>query len=399
MNILMISDVYFPRVNGVSTSIATFRRSLLESGHRVCLIVPDYLRDAGDDPDIIRIPSRYLALDPEDRMLKSGAILSLEAELRTRDLDLVHIQTPFIAHRVGLQLARRLGLPAVETCHTYFEEYLYHYVSFLPRGLMKAAARHFTRAQCNRLDAVIVPSTAMQEVLKSYGVRVPLSIIPTGLDLAQFTGGSGARFRKANHITAQQPVLVFVGRVAHEKNIGFLLDVVDRLRPAWPDLLLLIAGEGPARNSLQTRVSRAGLKDNVRFVDYLPRGEPLWDCFRAGDLFVFASPTETQGLVLLEAMALGVPVVSTAVMGTRDILLPGRGCLVAEEEPRAFADRVAGLLERPAQRRQLASEARDYVSGWSAGEMAARLVTFYTQVLDNPAAAASGQPEQATRTG
>jgi 1,2-diacylglycerol 3-alpha-glucosyltransferase len=399
MNILMISDVYFPRVNGVSTSIATFRRSLLESGHQVCLIVPDYLCDTGDDPDIIRIPSRYLALDPEDRMLKSGAILALEAELRAREFDLVHIQTPFIAHRVGISLAMRLGLPVVETYHTYFEEYLYHYVPFLPRSLMKAAARHFTRAQCNRLDAVIVPSTAMQGVLKGYGVKVPVSIIPTGLELAQFAGGSGARFRKANRIAAGRPVLVFVGRVAHEKNIGFLLDVLLHLRPAYPDILLLIAGEGPARRSLQARVSRTGLQDNVHFVDYLPRGAPLWDCFCAGDIFVFASPTETQGLVLLEAMALGVPVVSTAVMGTRDILLPGRGCRVGAEDPRAFAEQVTVLLQQPAQRRQLASEARDYVNGWSASEMAARLVMFYAQVLGHSIPALNQAAGQATQTG
>ena len=122
MKILMISDVYFPRVNGVSTSIATFRKVLVAGGHEVCLVAPDYEKGADDDGDILRIPSRYLVLDPEDRMLRARRLVEFESQFRHRALDLVYIQTPFIAHRAGLELARRLGLPVVETYHTYFEE-------------------------------------------------------------------------------------------------------------------------------------------------------------------------------------------------------------------------------------------------------------------------------------
>jgi len=381
MNILMISDVYFPRVNGVSTSIATFRQQLRAAGHRVCLIVPDYGHAHGDDPDVIRIPSRRLWMDPEDRMMRPHAVQALAAELRERRFDLVHIQTPFIAHRVGLRLGKHLGLPVLETCHTYFEEYLYHYVPFLPRALMQAAARHFTRVQCNRLDAVVVPSRAMQDVLREYGVSTPASIIPTGLQLEELSGGSRARFRQAHGIAAAQPVLVHVGRVAHEKNIEFLLDVLLTLRERFADILLVIAGEGPARKSLQARVDREDLQPQVLFVDYLPRGEPLWDCYCAGDVFVFASATETQGLVLLEAMALGVPVVSTAFMGTRDILLGGRGCLVAEPAVGDFAGKVARLLEQPALRARLAREARGYAAEWTAETTTAQLLAYYTALV------------------
>ena len=381
----MISDVYFPRVNGVSTSIATFRKSLMEAGHTVCLVAPEYLQDINDDPDIIRVPSRYLWLDPEDRMMKSGAILALVEKLRARNFDLLHIQTPFIAHRAGLRLSHKLGLPVVETYHTYFEEYLYHYVPFLPRRFMKASARYFTRTQCNRLDAVIVPSRAMHDVLVEYGVTIPASIIPTGLELEYFRGGSGQRFRHIHGIDANRPVLVHIGRVAHEKNIGFLLDVVERIRKEHADILLVIAGEGPARRSLETRVARNGLQRNVLFVDYLQRGEQLWDCFSAGDAFVFASATETQGLVLLEAMALGIPVVSTAVMGTRDILEAGKGCLVAECDANHFARQTLRLLGDEELRRRLGREAIACAAEWSAAKMSSRLVSFYEALIDNTA--------------
>ena len=175
-------------------------------------------------------------------------------------------------------------------------------------------------------------------------------------------------------------MLVHVGRVAHEKNIDFLLDVLHSLRGRYADVLLVIAGEGPAQASLQTRVEREELQQHVLFVDYLPRGEPLWDCYRAGDVFVFASATETQGLVLLEAMALGIPVVSTARMGTKDILADGRGALVSDGTLADFADKVCSVLARPELRRQLAQEAREYAREWSAGKMAQRLAGFYEHV-------------------
>lgn len=383
----MLSDVYFPRVNGVSTSIATFRRALAELGHEVCLIVPDYGSAQEDDRDIIRIPSRYLILDPEDRIMKAGAVLALEESLRRRAFDVLHIQTPFIAHRTGMKLARRLGLPVVETYHTYFEEYLYHYVPFLPRRLMRAAARHFTREQCNRLDAVIVPSSAMHDVLLGYGVQKPMSIIPTGLEPQNYGSYSGSAFRTRHGIPPERPVMVHVGRVAHEKNIGFLFDVLDVVRGVIPDVLLIIAGEGPARKQLRRTVARKGLTGNTLFIDYLPRGPALWECYCSGDVFVFASSTETQGLVLLEAMALGVPVVSTARLGTVDILAAGRGALVSSGTLSDFSARVCTVLGRTGLRRELAHDARIYAREWSADRMAVRLAGFYERVIRGEMAA------------
>ena len=170
---------------------------------------------------------------------------------------------------------------------------------------MRAAARRFSRAQCNDLDAVVVPSRAMRDVLHDYGVHVPVEIIPTGIELERLSGGDGAAFRQRHGIAPQRPVLVHVGRVAYEKNIDFLLRMLTRVRAAIPGVLLVIAGEGPARGHLQRLASQLGLERNMLFLGYLDRRNALLDCYCAGDAFVFASRTETQGLVLLEAMALG----------------------------------------------------------------------------------------------
>jgi 1,2-diacylglycerol 3-alpha-glucosyltransferase len=380
----MISDVYFPRVNGVSTSIKTFRNKLTEQGHQVTLIAPEYGPYDTVDDLMIRIPSRYLPMDPEDRLMKKRLIKQLEPELRRQQFDIIHVQTPFLAHYVGVWLSRRLGIPVVETYHTYFEEYLYHYLPWMPRGFMKSAARWFTRRQCNAVDALVVPSRAMLAVLREYGVHRPIEIIPTGVEERYLAWSGKTEFRETHDIAADRPVLVHIGRVAHEKNIDFVLDVLDQVRQKQADVLLVIAGEGPALKHLKQRSRSMGLGENTRFVGYLDRDSTLMECYLAGNAFVFASRTETQGLVLLEAMALGVPVVSTAVMGTRDILEPGKGALVAEEDNvEDFAEKVVSLLENPALQQRLGTEAKAYAATWSSDEMARKMAGFYQQIIED----------------
>lgn len=382
MRILMLSDVYFPRINGVSTSIQTFGRDLAAMGHEVDLLAPEYPHRPRDhEAAIERIPSHYLFFDPEDRMMSSRAIQRMIPRLAERKYDLIHIQTPFVAHYSGIRLGKALDVPLVETYHTHFEEYLYHYLPWLPARWLRSAARRFTRRQCNQVDAVVVPSSPVHETLLAYGVQKPIRIIPTGLDIHRFAGGDGARFRREQGIAPQRPVLVHVGRVAHEKNIDFLLHALQRVRAAQPDVLLMIVGEGPARRHLEQMSRGLGLEGNVLFLGYLDRERELLDCYRAGDVFVFASRTETQGLVLLESMALGVPVVSLAEMGTRDILAPGRGALVARDDPEDFAAKVLHLLQDPELREAMAADARDYVKTWSAPALAQRMLDLYRSIL------------------
>jgi 1,2-diacylglycerol 3-alpha-glucosyltransferase len=392
----MISDVYFPRVNGVSTSIQTFRHQLAHLGHQSLLIAPDYgpgaaAGTASGELDIIRVPSHRVLFDPEDRRMELRRILHHLPDLRRGRFDVIHIQTPFVAHYAGVFLSQRLGLPRVETYHTFFEEYLYHYVPFVPKSWMRAIARRFSRNQCNNLDALVVPSHVMLEVLRAYGVIVPMEVIPTGIELDKLAGGDGAAFRARHGIAPGRPTLVHVGRVAFEKNIDFLLRVLQRVRQQIHDVLLVICGEGPAVKHLRRLVARLKLDRNVLFVGYQDRKQALLDCYRAGDVFVFASRTETQGLVLLEAMALGVPVVAAAILGTRDILGAEKGALVAELREDDFAGKIVALLENRALRERLGQEGQKHVEEWAAGRMAERMALFYGQVRERCQRAAAGR--------
>jgi 1,2-diacylglycerol 3-alpha-glucosyltransferase len=250
----------------------------------------------------------------------------------------------------------------------------------LPRRFARLLARRFTRSQCAAVQAVIAPSEPMREVLTGYGVTTPIHVLPTGLAADRFRAGDGRAFRARAGIDAQRPLLTYIGRVAHEKNIGFLVQVFRQVLQSLPEALLVIAGEGPAREPLRQQVAHLGLDAQVHFAGYLERDSALLDCYAAADVFVFASRTETQGLVLLEAMAQGAPVVSTAELGTRSILLPGCGALIVPERRDAFAAAVVRVLTEAGLRAELAARGRAYARNWSSAEMARRLAALYGEV-------------------
>lgn len=384
MKVLFVSDVAAPRVNGVSTSIATFRADLEALGVETRLVAPRYDggRVVASDGSEWRVPGRRIPLDPEDRLMLRRA-LGQALDVALDGVDLVHIQTPFLAHSAGLAAARRRGLAVVETHHTDFEAYGEHYLPWLPAAWLRALGRLVLRNRLGAVDAVVVPSTAIADQLRRLGVVGKIAQIPTGLTVPEPGRGDGRAFRERHQIALERPCLVHVGRLAHEKNVAFLLETYARVHLALPEALLVIAGEGPARASLQKRAIELGIADDILFVGYLDRDRELLDCYRAGDIFVFASRTETQGLVLLEAMALGVPVVSTAVGGTRDLLSAERGAVVVEENVETFARACVELLGDRERRERLGREGRSEVEArWSARACGERMLSLYREVLD-----------------
>jgi glycosyltransferase involved in cell wall biosynthesis len=279
-----------------------------------------------------------------------------------------------------------MGCPVVESYHTYFEEYASHYLPWLPPALLRFAARWFSRRLCHSVDHLFVPSEQMAGVLRGYGITTPASIIPTGIHLDEFRGGDGAQFRRDHGIEPGRPTLVTVSRLAAEKNIGFLLDVASTLVSEFPTLMFIIAGEGPDTARLKQRAAALLLQSNVIFVGNLDRRTRLLDCYKAGDVFVFASPTETQGLVLLEAMALGVPIVSTAVMGTATVLKDTHCARVSASDVHEFAAHVAGLLRSPEQRQVLSAASCADVAVWSAPALMEQVLALYSKLREEQCA-------------
>ena len=397
LNLLLLSDIYFPRINGVSTSIRAGIEWLLRDGHAVTLVAPDYGsgsgsgggqdhfdREFGPELEVLRISAQPLFFDPEDRLFAPGPLRALLARLALRRWDVVHVHTPFRAHQLGVRLRRRIGVPVIETYHTYFEQYAAHYLPWLPAPLLRATARVGSRWLCHAVDHVVVPTREMDAVLRRYGVRAPTTLLASGIE-PSFAGGDGVAFRARHDIAPERPVIATISRLAIEKNIGFLLEVAARLVRDIPQLLFLVAGEGPAATRLQAQAARLGLGDNVRFFGNFDR-VTLRDCYRAADAFAFASPTETQGLVLAEAMALGVPVVSTAVMGTATVLRDPPSAIVAPEDVEGFAECVLQVLGDPALRARLSAAGPADARRWRSDALMPGLLALYRQLAAGAAA-------------
>lgn len=380
LHTLIVSDVYFPRVNGVSTSIRSFRHDLRRLGFASTLVVPEYKQPTAPEDDVLRVPARPVPFDPEDSIMNWRALRRCLAEVPQDRCDLVHVQTPFLAHYAGLKLARERGVPVVATCHTYFEDYLHHYMPLLPGFTGAWLARTVMARQLNAVDAIVSPSEQVRQRLLEYGVSRPIHVIPTGMTGDRFVAGSGARFRAQYGIAPTRPLVLNVGRVAHEKNLGFLLRMFVRVLRSEPDALFVIAGEGPARNPLEQEAQRLGIAMNMKFVGNLDRERGLNDCYAAADAFVFASRTETQGLVLLEAMAQSRPVVSTACLGTRSVLTSGSGACVVEEDEADFAAAVVHVLRNPDQARHMGEKGVAWAMQWSSHALAQRMAQLYAEL-------------------
>jgi 1,2-diacylglycerol 3-alpha-glucosyltransferase len=383
MNILFISDVFFPRVNGVSTSINTFATELRALGHQVTLIAPSYTDEDKQEEWIVRVPSHKIFFDPEDRLMNFGKLKALLPWIRDKHFDVIHIHTPFTAHYVGIHFGKKLDIPVVETYHTFFEDYLHHYLPFIPQFISRKLARTISRRQCNAVDGIVSPSKPMLDVLKQYGIKTPAEVVATGLDDSSFASVDGEHFRMSHDIPLAQPMLLFVGRVAHEKNIGFLLEMHVELIKKHPDALLVITGEGPAEESIKHSIEKLGISNKVRMIGYLDRSHELIACYKAADIFVFASKSETQGLVLLEAMAQGTAVVAIAELGTKSILIEGEGVLIAKDDINDFADKVSILLSDDPKRQIIGEKGRQYAKEkWGAGVLAKKVAKFYKSTVN-----------------
>jgi 1,2-diacylglycerol 3-alpha-glucosyltransferase len=374
-------------VNGVSTSIRSFRADLARLGYASTLVAPGYPQHSQPETDegVLRVPARPVPFDPEDGLMSWRGLQRCLGDVPRERCNLLHIQTPFLAHYAGLRAARARGVPVIATCHTYFEDYLHHYLPFLPGFAGAWLARRLMTGQLNAVDAVVSPSEPVRQRLLEYGVTKPIHVIPTGMTEDRFVAGDGAGFRAACGIAPDTPLLLNVGRVAHEKNLSFLLRMFVRLRRKVPNALLMIAGEGPARLALTREASVLGLGDSVRMVGNLDRARGLNDCYAAADVFVFASRTETQGLVLLEAMAQARPVVSTACLGTRSVLTAASGACIAEEHEDDFATTVASVLRDRDRGRRMGETGMRWARQWSSLALAGRMAELYREVTSTRA--------------
>ncbi|MBK5241107.1 glycosyltransferase family 4 protein [Clostridium sp.] len=312
MNIGIFTDAYYPQVSGVVTSTMILKNELSKLGHSVTIITVTH-PDGEEQEGIIRLPSIPFFLLPSQRvgMIYSHKIMS---KIKKLDLDIIHTQTEFSIGLFGRIVAKKLDIPVVHTYHTMYEDYI-HYVS---RGIMLKPASEFakkvSKLYCRDCSAIIVPTLKVKDALKNYGLTRHIDVIPTGINIEPFQKSNYdveliKEEKKSFGINEDQPVVLFIGRIAKEKSVDIIIKSMKELIYKMPNCKLLIVGDGPERENLEILTKELGIEKSVIFTGERPYAE-IGKYYQMGDVFVGASLTETQGLTFAEAMAAQIPVVA-----------------------------------------------------------------------------------------
>lgn len=370
----MFSDCYEPVINGVVTSIACLVEALERDGHQVSLFVPDHPNQGRSSPGIHRFRSGAFWFHKEERFCLPWPPSTLAAFFQQR-FDVVHLHTPFNLGLLGRTCARLRKLPTVFTHHTLWEEYV-HYMP-LPPKFMRAVAIGICNSFCNGSNRVVAPSAEVRDRLREQGVSNAIDVIPTGIDTNVFAGGFPELAWEELGFAEGSRLFVYVGRVAREKSIDFVLKAFRELHRREPRCRLALVGDGPARAELERQAVDLGLGEIARFLGFRPRTE-LKHYLAAARGFLFASRTETQGLVLLEAQAAGVPVVGVRASGTSEAVDHERsGVLVDPGDLESFVDAAFKLATEDEVFSGMAQQAREWAESFSSAAMARRMVETY----------------------
>ena len=336
MNILIMTNTYKPMVGGLEKSVISFAEEYRKAGHRVIIVAPE-LPDMQPEEDVIRIPAfqHYNGSDFSVQLPIQGTLTKALGDFCPH---IVHSQHPFLIGDTALRIASKYNVPLVFTHHSLYEENV-HYMPGNEEGL-KRFMIELSTGYANLADHVFAPSESVRLMMIERGVTTGIDVVPTGIYTQQFTRGAGKAFRKELNIPIDAFVLGHVGRLAPEKNLEFLTRAVAQFLKKEPNAHFLIGGTGPSEEPIKEIMAKEGLEHRLHLAGML-KGKELVNAYHAMDVFVFASQSETQGLVVTEAMASGVPVVAVDAPGVREVVKDAiNGRLIAHE---SIEDFVAGL--------------------------------------------------------
>lgn len=376
LRIALFSDSALPVLNGVSVSIRALIHELRAEGHSVTLFTASHFNHRDPDPNTFRFPA-FSVPWAKDYPLAIPPFYPMLREFRKHEFDIVHTHTPFTVGYVGLRWAESHNLPIVTTYHTLYDRYA-HYIP-LPRRYVRFKIAKHTNFYYNAVDHVITPSEAATKWLQRHSVHTPVTVVPTGVPAPVFH--SRADVRVALGAGPDERILLYAGRIAREKNLGTLFDAVALAFREDRSLRLWLVGDGPFRSEAMGMVRSLGIGDRVRFVGYVPRDE-VDRYYAAADLFVFASITETQGLVVQEAMSYGLPSIVVAGGGASASLVAGENGFVVKNEAREFANHILRVLADEELYVRLSDGARRSVRGHTTADMAARVLNIYRNAID-----------------
>jgi glycosyltransferase involved in cell wall biosynthesis len=376
----MLTNTYTPFVGGVPRSVKTFRDQYREMGHRTLVIAPEFEDAPDDEEDVIRLPA---IKDVSDAGFSVRIPIPgyLSSKLDEVEPDIVHAHHPFLLGDTALRIARRQKLPLVFTHHTLYEQYT-HYLPVDPPAVDEYVV-NLVSGYCNLCDEVFAPSESVRDLLQKRGVETPIDVVPTGVDVDAYGSGDGKQFRRDRGIPRDSYVVGHVGRLAEEKNLGFLADTMAEFLEDHSDVYFLVVGVGPAEDDLVSVFEGTEYSDRFRHAGVL-EGDRLYDAYASMDCFAFTSTTETQGMVLVEAMCSGTPVVALDASGSRDVVVDGEtGFLVDDESVSAFVKALEDVYgTEGSEREELESRVRKRAREFSEERTARNALEIYSKLVE-----------------
>ena len=339
MRIGMLTDVYKPHVSGITNYISLNKRMLEKAGHEVYIFTFGDLDYADDESNVIRSPG--LAI------VDTGFYLSLRYNRRARrmlyTMDIAHVHHPFLSGSLALRYCRPRDIPIIFTNHTRYDLYTQAYFPMLPDTVGEAAMKAYLPPFCRACDLIIAPSSGMAQVLVRFGVDAPIEVVPNGVALEPLRAQVTPMDRAELGARPEDVLLIYVGRVAPEKNLSFLLRAFAGVAEAFENVHLVIAGDGPAREELVEQARHLNTGSRIHFTGMVPY-EELPRYLAAADAFVTASVTEVHPLSVIEAMATGLPVLGITSPGVGDTVQDGKTGFLASDDLAAFTAKMARLV-------------------------------------------------------
>lgn len=379
MRIVMMTNTYLPHVGGVARSVALYTQHMRALGHDVLVVAPRFEGAPKHEPDVVRLPA-VQHFNGSDFAVVVPVPVFLRSRLHQFRPQLVHSHHPFLLGNSAVRVAAAFHVPLVFTHHTMYEDYT-HYVPVHASALRQFVI-DLSVGYANLCDQVIAPSKSIERVLRQRGVETPIESIPTGVEVDRYADGAGDQIRRRFGVPDAAFVVGYVGRLAPEKNLAFLSQAVVRFCAVHNNAVFLVVGRGPEQARIEAVFDKHNVRDRLRCTGAL-EGQDLVDAYHAMDLFAFASRTETQGMVIAEAMAASTPVVALDGSGVRDIVRNDEnGWLLKTEDTAPFSEALERFarLDQSA-RRSMCRHARQTADEYSMEKCCKRVLDLYQRLL------------------
>ena len=382
LRVTMFTNNYLPFIGGVPISIERLRRGLEHLGDSTQIVAPRYRDQPSHEDAVVRVPSLLAMGEKREFRLANIFLARIRKQVRAFRPDVIHLHHPFWLGSLGLFMARQLRIPAIYTYHTRLEHYA-HFVP-LPGMLFRNLISHaLIKRFANRCDGVIVPTYSTEEYLRMIGVTTPTFVQPTGIEYERFQAVKPAdveALRKKLRLSNEK-VFISVARLSNEKNIDFIIEAIDRLRQESDvPFRFLMIGDGHQRDRLQKKIDSLELGSHFTLVGAVqPEEMALW--YNLGDAFLFASKSETQGMVILEAMSAGLPVVAVRSSGIEDVVRDGLNGYKTPENQARWIEKARQLLENDDLRTELSEKARAFAADYSIEQFARDVRGVYATSL------------------